>query len=187
MKNKILTAAIALAALVLPTTASASAEFYAESGGWTIFKGERSCHMTASYEGDALLTVYVEDAEQAVFWLQNPSWKSIRDEADYKLQIEFDDYGAWDMPAFGKSDQDGPGIAWVGNIASDRNDNTFMGEFMVAEGMTVSINGRRVGSYSMKDTRSASLTLSTCLRLAHQSSDPFQGLEGVPADPFRGI
>jgi hypothetical protein len=177
----------ALAMLLTPAMASAQVEFYAESGGWTIFKGPRSCHMIASYEGDALLTVYVEDAEKAVFWLQNPSWKSIRDDAEYELQIEFDDYGAWDMPASGKSDEDGPGIAWVGNIASDRNDNTFMGEFMVAEGMTVSINGRRIGSYSMKDTRSAALTLSTCLRIAHQTSDPFEGLEGVPTDPFRGI
>lgn len=189
MKNTILATAIALAALVMPATASAETEFYAETGGWTIFKGNGSCHMIASYESDAILSVYVEDMSSAGFWLQNPAWKSIKDGSRYTLQIEFDDYGEWDMPAVGRGDEDGPGVAWIGNIQPNAQENTFMGEFMVATGMRVSINGREIGRYSMEDTRAASMTLSSCLRNAHATADPFEGLGGTsePEDPFVGI
>lgn len=188
MKNIILTTMAALAAISIPASATAQSEFYAETGGWTIYKSERACYMAASYEGDAVLSVYIEDMNQAAFWLQNPSWKSVRDGARYTIDIEFDDLGRWEMPALGKSDEDGPGITWIGNISTNSEGDTFMGEFMIAKSMRVSINGREIGSYSMDDTRSASLTLSTCLRNAHRTSDPFEGLQ-VPErqeDPFFG-
>ena len=186
MKNTILTTLVALAALLMPASVSAENELYAEKGGWTIIKGERSCHMVASYEGDAVLSVYVEDMSSAGFWLQNPAWKSIKEGNKYTLEIEFDDYGAWEMPAVGRSDRDGPGVAWIGSIQPDEQKDTFMGEFMLASGMRVSINGRQIGSYSMKDTSAAAVMLSSCLRTAHETSDPFEGL-GETQDPFEGI
>ena len=185
MKKLILAITATVGFLLSPTTASAQSSLYAEVGGWAIFQNSKSCHMSAEYESDTLLTVYMEDSEHAAFWLQNPAWKSIKQDARYSLKIEFDDYGAWDMPSTGRSDDDGPGVAWVGNIDQNADGDTFMGEFMIASGMRVSINGREVGRYSMKDTRSAALSLSRCVIQAQKGRDPFRGQGQV--DPFNGI
>jgi len=177
-KFKIISLAAALCAAMVATPANAQegeAVVYAESGDWTIYQRSEECYMIGRYGSDEeTLSIFMNSLDRAVFWIQHSDWKSIRDNTSLDVKVEFDNFGEWDITAKGRSDVDGPGITWSGNIKPDENEDSFFGEFMAAKSMAISYRGRLVTRLSMEGTYNASMDMGRCLAETKAvNPDPF--------------
>lgn len=177
-KFKIIALAAALCTAMLAAPANAQSTdtiLYAESGDWNVYQRSGECYMIGRYgEGEETLSVFMDSFDRAIFWVQHGDWKSIRNNTSLDVKIEFDDFGEWDITAKGRSDDDGPGITWSGNIKPDENDDSFFGEFMASKSMTISYRGRLVTKLSMEGSYKASMEMGRCLAETNAASpDPF--------------
>lgn len=166
--------ALMVATLAAPASAG-PATSYGEVGGWSVYLRDNSCYMIGRYDGETTLTVSVDGSNSAEFWLQNPGWRSLSNGSNQNIQVEFDSLGAWDINAVVVSDHDGPGVAWNGNISSNSNGDSFLGEFAAARTMVVRRNSRMVVGLKLTDTYRASMKLAECMgdMLSRTTSDPF--------------
>lgn len=177
-KFKIISLAAALCTAMMATPAIAQASdtiLYAESGDWNVYQRSGQCYMIGRYgEDEETLSIFMDSFDQATFWIQHADWKSIRDGSSLDIKVEFDDFGEWDITAKGRSDADGPGISWSGNIEPDENEDSFFGEFMASKSMAIIYRGRLVTKLSMEGSYKASMEMGRCLAKANVTSpDPF--------------
>lgn len=186
--NRTILATIALVTgLTLAVPAGAQeAKAYGEEAGWYIYSNQSGCYMVTHYEKDVVLSVFSNGTTNANFWVQSPAWQSLEDGAKNRIQVEFDDMGEWNIDARTRSDHDGPGLSWNGNIDSDEDGNTFFGEFMAANRMSIRYGDRSVANLRLNGSYKASMKLAACVIDNKNLADPFAGRDGRrdPADPF---
>lgn len=172
---------VALALGTIATPVYAAAEFLEEAGGWRVYKDTGTCYMVGRYVEDTTLTVFADGGDDATFWLQNKLWQSLNDGQKYDIDVEFDSMGEWNISATARSDNDGPGLIWTGNIEADSGGDTFLGEFAVARQMRVRRNGRQIDGLNLTGTYEGSMALGRCMG-SLPKGDPFA--EDSRTDPF---
>lgn len=178
--NKMLSAFIGLLMLMMPTVAQAQATKYGEVGDWLIMQNETGCYMLGTYDEDMTFSVFLSTADEAEFWIQSTFWKSLKEGEEQRITVQFDNDSPWEIVAKVRVDQDGPGIAWFGNITPDAEGNTFFGEFMAGKFMTVKYREKLIARLELPNTYKASLELAKCA--SQRQKDPFA--RGASRDPF---
>lgn len=169
--------------LLASSPALSQSESFGETHGWSIYQAESSCYMLTYYEEDTTFSIYVSDGQSAEFWVQDKAWQSLSNGSVHNIDVEFDSHGAWGINATGKSDADGPGLAWLGNIAENSEGDTFFGEFMASSAMTIRFNGRTISNLDITGSREAALILVRCLKDMSENKDPFRNSQRQ-TDPF---
>lgn len=176
---KLKTLAAAVAALMIPCAPAHAedSEVYAEVGGWTIFRGSDDCNLLTRYEGGASLYVaYTVGNNDAVVYVDDPAFKSIKDAEKYPLKVYF-------MKAKGLDDSWGEVTAT--GVATDTLHAIrmkFVGTDFLADLAASSTFARVreegkvvVESMTLKGSAAAVAKLEQCSREVHRKN---------PADPF---
>lgn len=167
------------ACILLASTISTSASYGQINGlaPWTLHKDQSGCMIHTAYRRGTVLSIWaVKDQKELGFLLQNPSWKSIREDNSYTIDVRFDEASPWQIQANGlrNFDQDGPGIAF--QVLPGKNDagENLVAEFAFARSMHVTRAGQKVDSMSLKGSHKAIVALARCIgRLRSLHRDPF--------------
>jgi hypothetical protein len=156
--------------------------------GWTLNTQDKACLLFASFDRNTTISLYATDTKTILYTLQNPHWNSLTEQGEYKLNVEFDSRGAWPVTALStrKLDDDGPGVSFLKQIATNSDGDNFLAEFAVSKTMRVDgQNGRRITNLNLTGTYAATMAFVDCLRrFNHTTSDPFAAIKPEVADPF---
>lgn len=174
---------LAVSLIALPV---AMATAQTEPARWTVAGGEQGCAVHASSPQGTVVSILAGPGQNALLFLvQNRSWSSLEDGAQYDIAVEFDEEGPWQMKAVAKTeiDQDGPGLMFA-VPPGQKQGSDFITEFVQASGMKIEGQGQQLGSLPLGSGRSAMTALAQCMGqvLAKQpvAEEP-KGLDGGPA------
>jgi hypothetical protein len=186
---------LGLMILAVTQAAPASAQSFSRNvGNWHIYGGYADggtgiCIMEAEYRsGTTIQVTRTGDSDQRemfYFNFHNPAWTSIRNGAEYRLNIEIDRLGSWNINAKGVSDSQGtPGLIFGTRIENTDGDS-FIAEFAIGNTLRVSRSGTQIGSWSLRGTRAAIDVLIECSNRmpSRNQPDPF----AVPDRPRENL
>lgn len=161
----------------VPTTAPSA------NGQWTLASGSDACMIHASSGTGTVLSLTGKAGEEALlFVIQNNRFDSLNDGQQVGIELEFDDFGEWKIPALAQRnlDSDGPGLVFA--IRPGRSDGAnFLKEFAAASGMRIAQAQSPLESLSFAGGQAAISSLATCLSekwAAASGAGPYQGQGG---------
>lgn len=130
-----------------------------------------NCFLAAKFDDSTSFRVGVEDITKSQFYviMLNPKWQSLKDNQSYKINLEFDNFGAWSFPAIAGSLDDEPAL--YGKFANLQ----FWAEFIKAKVLQITTEGKPVTKLSLSGSNEAFQELGRCQRHqnAHKQGDPF--------------
>lgn len=152
----------------------------AGNGQWTLASGSDACMIHASSGTGTVLSLTGMAGEEALlFVIQNDRFGSLSDGQQVGIELEFDDFGEWKIPALAQRnlDSDGPGLVFA--IRPGRSDGAnFLKEFASASGMRIAQAEGPLDSLTFAGGEAAISSLATCL------SEKWAGASG--AGPYQG-
>lgn len=134
-------------------------------GQWTVANAQQGCMVHAKSAQGTVLSISGMPGEEALlFVIQNQEFATLQNGQAYGIQVEFDEMGAWEIPAVAQQelDRDGPGLIFA--IRPGRSDGAnFLKEFAGASGMHIGRGEYRFDSLPLAGGGSAMSALATCL------------------------
>ena len=146
---------------------------WSKQGSWIIRVDQtmsNSCFLLAQWETGLTLRIGLDasDAISSYFFIGHEDWTSLKIGAKYALKMEFDDLGAWDVPAEGKV---------IGDkifLYSAFKDEKFWSEFTHAQGFSISYGARELGKFRLIGSKAAFDEMITCQKhYLKVKRDPF--------------
>jgi hypothetical protein len=154
-----------LALLLATAPAVAATSQNTPAGRWTLASSTEGCVVHAASGKGTILSIAASPAQDALmFVVQNPELAALEDGAQYPVQVEFDQMGAWQIEATAQHeiDSDGPGIMFA--VQPGREDGAnFIKEFAAAEGMHIGDAGDRLDSLPLTGSDTAMAGMAECL------------------------
>lgn len=136
-------------------------------GGWSITTdGNKACFANAKYQNGAVFRIGFDAGQNETFFLfGDPAWEWIKPGTQYSIEMNFD------------------GVKrWSGNLNSSRMNSVpmlsirnvkgaFIDDFMQRNTLHVSYAGRRLGSFSLRDTFAALTEVKKCTAALNKRPD----------------
>ena len=172
-------------ALLAAPAAISTAQSPTQVAQWTLAGGQQGCAVHASSPQGTVVSI-IAGAEQSnlMFLIQDRSWR-LQDGQSYKIAVEFDEEGPWQLQAVARTeiDQDGPGLIFAVPAGEERG-LKFISEFVGATGMALIREGSGAAAIPLGSGESAMTALAQCLGQVHGGSSPNvteAGFGGAPA------
>lgn len=175
---------VMLAIVAASAQAQKGSTKWADVGNWEVRVDttlEYGCFVYSVFEGNTVFRVGINRVKNNLyFMLADDDWRSLESGKVYDLSIEFDNEGAWQVPARGTRLNE-QAVALVGQTS----ESLFIVEFMERHVMKVRYEGDEIVRLSLDGSYRAVQEMFNCQKQidAYQDDegDPF---DGGPDDPF---
>jgi len=176
----------------------ASAEDWKEVGWWSVGPldndDENNCRIYADYESVGLefYLDYSDETKVYEFEIISQNWKSLVDDEEYVLDIEFDQ-DLWTLPTIARI-MEAENKKYFGLYASSKSSKMkeFVGDFQKSNSIKISFENNEVAHLNLKDTFRAVEELKACAKRRNTQTkinDPFANKtkpkQPLKLDPFR--
>ena len=165
---------LCLCAPAVPAAGATSTPI-AKVNGWSINDLQGQCSATGAFEGETIVHItYDFGRDSAMLSVFNPAWESIKDGAEYKIDLTFSDGSEYqDTTAAGlRIDDAGSRLTGV-RLHLDGSD--FLGDFAGTAAMRMTMDDVLVDSFSLKGTSAVIARLRQCAIASYKR---------YPPDPF---
>ena len=169
---------ISTAATLMASPALASeSEPYGNIDGWSVFKSSDNCNLLAEFEKNTNLFIsYVVGTNTVNVIIDDPAFKSVKDDQKYPVSIYFRKKGRIDD---GWGDMDARGVV-TENITAIKltfDARDFLDDFKASDTFLIMRDESKVvvESFSLKQSAAAIAKLEQCSQEVHRMN---------PADPF---
>ena len=158
---------------VVTTESNKDTALWSEQGSWTIRVDRtlsNSCFMFARWEKGLFLRIGINASSDisSYFFIGHQDWSSLQEGKKYRLKMEFDNFGPWDIPAEGSKLGESTLL-----YATFKNEK-FWQEFTNAQGFSLSYNDNDLGNFRLAGSRAAFNDMIACQKhYLSEKRDPF--------------
>jgi hypothetical protein len=129
--------------------------------------------MTSEFDDGMQFTFSLDiDPVQSFVMLRSPKWKSVTEDKEYSIRLEIDD---WYTLETGTGIKAGGGDRGVRFFITGAETREFPAKFAAGRALRAYVNGKIIGSYSLRNSGAATREIIRCL--AHLKGRPVE-------DPF---
>lgn len=156
--------------------------------GWRVEDQKGWCSATTGFNPDVFMMVGYDVAhDTSVFSIYSPRWRSIAEDANYPLRIDFSN-----ERYYSTSEAKGEVLGDAGTqpfgVSTVWKAEEYLGDFAAASWMEIRVRGTLLGRFSLKGTREMVRALARCAEKSFRDypGDPFEGVAPTSARPSTG-